>query len=662
MIKKLLPAIAVLLLLLSLPGIANSPAAHAEASEPQTVEEAVAQAVAQMNAAGITGEYSQALWLHNWLIDRANYDYTLTHYQADGVLLRRTGVCQSYTLAYQLLLNAVGIENRIVVSPEMEHEWSLVRLEGIWCHIDCTWDDPGEGGRENQFYFGMSDALISRDHRWSAADYPQSPSPANYYPLRSGCITFATEEEFRQKAGAAAENQQETLKLCYVGTDPEFVLIDAFNDWFRSVNWKYGMRGNTGSFNQFFGTFSIAYTTPWQEPVTRLENPVPAPAFSLNSPRGVYRLSSYENNSVLLIFGRYGCSNTAGLLSRLGGELGSLYGNGIEVLVSVDGASSPEDTAPLEEAYPGFHYVYEQGNLMWRYLQAVNYDTSGGVTYPCVFIVNASGQIIYYSTGYVSNADELISEAVSTATGNALPAPSPIDYDEMENGSGNIGGISGSAIVSAVQSALQDGSSVVCYVDYSFDGAYLQKWESSYSLFQALGIKLVASFLIADEADKANYPNVIFADFDEDDFWRLLHSTNFSQSSASYTCSYLFAPDGSCVAYANGDRLSLSVCAVLAANRVDWDLKIPEALTEIHQRAFAGTAFVHADLTCGQLTSIQSLAFSDCPALRIVRIPDSVTDIAEDAFSGCGSVVFICSPDSYACGYAIRHGIKYLTK
>ena len=118
----------------------------------------------ECRASGASGEVAIALWLHNWLTANANYDYTYSEYDLDGVLLKGKGVCMSYTLAYQLLLDEFGIENQYVVSDEMNHMWSLVKLEGTWYHVDVTWDDPNQGGYENTAYFGLSDATMRRDH------------------------------------------------------------------------------------------------------------------------------------------------------------------------------------------------------------------------------------------------------------------------------------------------------------------------------------------------------------------------------------------------------------------------------------------------------------------------------------------------------------------
>ena len=104
-------------------------------------------------------DYEKALVLHDYLITFADYDTEAAdRFQPEGVLLHGGGVCQSYTLAYQMLLNAVGITNDTETGTD--HIWNMVQLDGKWYHIDCTWDDPTGGGNENHDFFCVTDYVL----------------------------------------------------------------------------------------------------------------------------------------------------------------------------------------------------------------------------------------------------------------------------------------------------------------------------------------------------------------------------------------------------------------------------------------------------------------------------------------------------------------------
>ena len=39
-----------------------------------------------------------------------------------------------------IYLNTIGIQNYKVTSEN--HIWNLVNIDGVWYHLDMTWDDP----------------------------------------------------------------------------------------------------------------------------------------------------------------------------------------------------------------------------------------------------------------------------------------------------------------------------------------------------------------------------------------------------------------------------------------------------------------------------------------------------------------------------------------
>ena len=92
-----------------------------------------------------------ALSLHDYLVLHCAYDWNVANnqgepsynvYTAYGALMEGNAVCQGYAMAYNLLLNKVGMETEYVTSSTINHGWSLVKIGDIWYHVDVTWDDP----------------------------------------------------------------------------------------------------------------------------------------------------------------------------------------------------------------------------------------------------------------------------------------------------------------------------------------------------------------------------------------------------------------------------------------------------------------------------------------------------------------------------------------
>lgn len=165
-----------------------------------TTQEKVEELVEKCLAAGCKTDYDKALWFHDWLIENAYYDLTYSYYSADGVLIRGSGVCDSYSKAYLMLLNAVDIDVERVTN--INHAWNLVKLDGEWHHIDPTWDDPVYSGYETaklsgaeyHMYFGLPDEIMKLDRSFSAysSDTIATGIKNNYF-IKSGKIRTWTD-------------------------------------------------------------------------------------------------------------------------------------------------------------------------------------------------------------------------------------------------------------------------------------------------------------------------------------------------------------------------------------------------------------------------------------------------------------------------------------
>lgn len=114
--------------------------------------------------------YEKALFVHDYLAENYCYDETLKIFDAYSFFTQKTGVCQAYTLAYTAVLQRLGIPVTRVISEAMNHTWNLVQLEGVWYHVDVTWDDP-VGARfglvhHNNFLAGDEGITKAGHHDW----------------------------------------------------------------------------------------------------------------------------------------------------------------------------------------------------------------------------------------------------------------------------------------------------------------------------------------------------------------------------------------------------------------------------------------------------------------------------------------------------------------
>lgn len=110
-----------------------------------------------------------ALYLHDYLSSHYTYDESLQRYSAYELLTEGTGVCQAYTLVYDALLTACGIESSYVISRDMNHSWNVISIDGKRYNVDVTYDDPTPDrlGKVSHDNFLCSDSKFAETHRHS---------------------------------------------------------------------------------------------------------------------------------------------------------------------------------------------------------------------------------------------------------------------------------------------------------------------------------------------------------------------------------------------------------------------------------------------------------------------------------------------------------------
>lgn len=234
-------------------------------------------------------DYSRALVLHDWLIYNANYDYTFTYYDASGVLLHGMGVCDSYARAYLMLCTAAGLDCMYVSGTAGEaadpaewgnHGWNLVKLNGSWYHVDCTWDDPGEGGYECHTYFCVDDETMAADHRWNTSEdvfddggmlVPDAEGGEYEYTEPSTGdydFTFVTWEEFFAQFDAMVENGEhraQTIGL-YIGDLSSAEMYSSMSSYSSAKVQELANQGLITSAGRAYQGQLFIFSLGWAEP------------------------------------------------------------------------------------------------------------------------------------------------------------------------------------------------------------------------------------------------------------------------------------------------------------------------------------------------------------------------------------------------------------
>lgn len=102
--------------------------------------------------------------IHDYIINNTKYDSlkttnindtTYKSNTAYGVFVQNFGICSGYSDAMAILLNRLEIPNYKISNDN--HIWNLIYINGVWTHLDATWDDPVSKYNENRDTYFLID-------------------------------------------------------------------------------------------------------------------------------------------------------------------------------------------------------------------------------------------------------------------------------------------------------------------------------------------------------------------------------------------------------------------------------------------------------------------------------------------------------------------------
>lgn len=118
---------------------------NSTAQQELAVQEEIAKIIAD-NGLAEKSDYAKIKAIHDIICKRTNYDYVnlsntdyVTQYTAYAALFDGKAVCQGYALLFFRMARELGLDVRIVAGPD--HAWNIVKLDGLYYEVDCTWDD-----------------------------------------------------------------------------------------------------------------------------------------------------------------------------------------------------------------------------------------------------------------------------------------------------------------------------------------------------------------------------------------------------------------------------------------------------------------------------------------------------------------------------------------
>lgn len=127
-------------------------------------------------ASSYSSVYEKEKYVHDYIINHCSYvepENSKTANTVYGCLVEGRASCEGYSRAFQYILSALNIDNRLVTGESADdgvnyvnHMWNYVILDGSGYFVDLTWDDPRtEGNVLRHTYFNVTTEEILLKHR-----------------------------------------------------------------------------------------------------------------------------------------------------------------------------------------------------------------------------------------------------------------------------------------------------------------------------------------------------------------------------------------------------------------------------------------------------------------------------------------------------------------
>jgi Transglutaminase-like superfamily. len=129
-------------------------------------------------------------YIHDFICENITYDKLKKQYSHEiiGPLGQGVGVCEGIAKSVKILCDQLSIPCIVVISennPEKNikyrHAWNVIRINGIWYHLDATFNNT-LGKKEVRYdYFNLDDKSVFRDHEPVIYKVPMCNDSDHFY-------------------------------------------------------------------------------------------------------------------------------------------------------------------------------------------------------------------------------------------------------------------------------------------------------------------------------------------------------------------------------------------------------------------------------------------------------------------------------------------------
>ena len=158
-------------------------------------------------------DYEKIKYTYEFVILNTEYDLNAPENQnLLSVFMYGKSVCQGYAKAFQYLSSNLGIQSALVVGyvgDNEGHAWNLVKCDGLYYYVDCTWGDSSYSTNStslsmdgiNYDYLNITTKELEMTHSIeNFAEVPSCISNQNNYYVKEGLYFTSVKEDQIAKA------------------------------------------------------------------------------------------------------------------------------------------------------------------------------------------------------------------------------------------------------------------------------------------------------------------------------------------------------------------------------------------------------------------------------------------------------------------------------
>jgi len=135
-------------------------------------------------------DWEKEQYIHDFICENVTYDKLQKQYSHEitGPLGNGVGVCEGIAKAVKILCDHLSLPCIVVIStnnPEKHikyrHAWNVIQINGVWTHLDATFDNS-LGKKEVRYdYFNLDDKSIFKDHEPAIYKIPACSEGDHFY-------------------------------------------------------------------------------------------------------------------------------------------------------------------------------------------------------------------------------------------------------------------------------------------------------------------------------------------------------------------------------------------------------------------------------------------------------------------------------------------------